>query len=255
MDLIVRSPRFRASLTQKRNAFTLIELLVVIAIIAILAAILFPVFAKAREKARQISCLSNQKQLGLGVMQYLQDYDEKYPCIRGVDPTWSSIQSGWASQIYPYVKSVNVYACPDDNTINATQKVSYHMNYYVYCYDYGGGIDNSSGATMSEFTASASTFLLYEVYDPNNYGGAQTDPSATPITTANAAGGTSGDFYFVPTRHDSSSTYSTNYVAADGHVKFLPYQAVSFGTGSPNGDNTATDILAAKKQVLTIRIQ
>lgn len=64
---------------QKRKAFTLIELLVVIAIIAILAAILFPVFARARENARRSSCLSNLKQIGLGAMMYIQDYDERYP--------------------------------------------------------------------------------------------------------------------------------------------------------------------------------
>ena len=64
---------------KRRSGFTLIELLVVIAIIAILAAILFPVFAQAREKARQISCVSNEKQLALGIIQYVQDYDETYP--------------------------------------------------------------------------------------------------------------------------------------------------------------------------------
>ena len=68
--------------SRKNAAFTLIELLVVIAIIAILAAILFPVFAQARDKARQTSCLSNMKQLGLGEMMYIQDYDETFPRLR-----------------------------------------------------------------------------------------------------------------------------------------------------------------------------
>ena len=81
---------------RKRNAFTLIELLVVIAIIAILAAILFPVFAQAREKARAISCLSNMKQLGLAFMGYVQDYDETYPPTDYDDPvqgrvTWPTL--------------------------------------------------------------------------------------------------------------------------------------------------------------------
>src|ERR1700749_4186309 len=99
--------------SQRNNTFgfTLIELLVVIAIIAILAAILFPVFAKVREKARQTSCLSNEKQLGLGFMQYFQYYDEKYPCGKF---NGGHFGSGWGGQIYTYVKSVGVFKCPDD---------------------------------------------------------------------------------------------------------------------------------------------
>src|SRR5579862_5491499 len=92
--------------TVRRNgAFTLIELLVVIAIIAILAAILFPVFAQAREKARAISCLSNVKQSGLALYMYVQDYDETTP----------KLGSGteWWTQLYPYVKNTGVFMCPD----------------------------------------------------------------------------------------------------------------------------------------------
>lgn len=90
----------------RRRGFTLIELLVVIAIIAILAAILFPVFAQAREKARGITCLSNQKQIGLGLMMYLEDYDETYPLAQYFsDPgTWQDQQT-WYSNIYPYIKN------------------------------------------------------------------------------------------------------------------------------------------------------
>lgn len=101
------SPRFNQRIT--RRAFTLIELLVVIAIIAILAAILFPVFAQAREKARQTSCLSNLKQIGLGVMQYVQDYDEAFPYhawryTDSVDrPSWNAWT--WKESIEPYVKN------------------------------------------------------------------------------------------------------------------------------------------------------
>ncbi len=105
----------------KRRAFTLIELLVVIAIIAILAAILFPVFAKAREKARQASCQSDMKQLGLGILQYVQDNDETFPSTNIPNESdWSSMlnspATGWASQVYPYVKSTAVYHCPDDSS-------------------------------------------------------------------------------------------------------------------------------------------
>jgi len=121
---------------RKGRGFTLIELLVVIAIIAILAAILFPVFARARESARRASCLSNLKQIGLGIMMYIQDYDERYPqrivgswgtpasYITQTNPAmpgylFSTSDGGhgghwvtWMDVIYPYIKSTQVFVCP-----------------------------------------------------------------------------------------------------------------------------------------------
>jgi prepilin-type N-terminal cleavage/methylation domain-containing protein/prepilin-type processing-associated H-X9-DG protein len=107
-----------------RSAFTLIELLVVIAIIAILAAILFPVFARARENARRASCQSNLKQIGLGIMQYTQDYDERMPgstANNGGDSSHSL-----AYYVDPYVKSTQIFKCPSDSTANI---YSYGYNY------------------------------------------------------------------------------------------------------------------------------
>jgi prepilin-type N-terminal cleavage/methylation domain-containing protein/prepilin-type processing-associated H-X9-DG protein len=117
-----------------RRAFTLIELLVVIAIIAILAAILFPVFAQAREKARQTSCVSNEKQLGLAFLMYAQDYDETFP--PGNSPKLSTTQAGltnWEYLVDPYIKGgidpnignqdqakLSVYVCPDWSSSNNT---------------------------------------------------------------------------------------------------------------------------------------
>ena len=98
----------------KRSGFTLIELLVVIAIIAILAAILFPVFAKAREKARQSSCLSNVKQLSLGFLQYAQDFDERMPQHRCNAP--GNVQGlCYFQQIEPYLKNAQIMKCPSSN--------------------------------------------------------------------------------------------------------------------------------------------
>jgi prepilin-type N-terminal cleavage/methylation domain-containing protein/prepilin-type processing-associated H-X9-DG protein len=96
-------------MTHRRRGFTLIELLVVIAIIAILAAILFPVFARAREKARQASCQSNLKQLATAFMMYTQDYDEYCP-----DHCGQSTGNCWAVSIYPYIKNAQLFACPSD---------------------------------------------------------------------------------------------------------------------------------------------
>jgi prepilin-type N-terminal cleavage/methylation domain-containing protein/prepilin-type processing-associated H-X9-DG protein len=127
-----------------RSGFTLIELLVVIAIIAILAAILFPVFAKAREKARQISCASNEKQIGLAFMQYFQDYDEKAPFFRvftSANDGFSAQNLDWKDLIYPYLQSGGlpynngqpyashgsggVFYCPDNSASWSNQSPIY----------------------------------------------------------------------------------------------------------------------------------
>ena len=128
----------------QKAGFTLIELLVVIAIIAILAAILFPVFAKVREKARQTSCLSNEKQLGLAFVQYTQDYDECYPGTLYYG-------NGWSSRIYPYVKSIGCYTCPDDPTAAGVGQnaISYGLNDNLVL-DGGGGDHDPSGVALKE---------------------------------------------------------------------------------------------------------
>ena len=143
------------STLRRRAGFTLIELLVVIAIIAILAAILFPVFAQAREKARQSACLSNLKQIGLGMMQYVQDYDELYPRVDyfhgskplpGAPATATGLYADrvnhyhWWVYLYPYTKTADVFFCasrdrdggdkPDEYGVNAAR--AWRTNSQIY---------------------------------------------------------------------------------------------------------------------------
>mgnify|MGYP001088132233 CR=1 FL=1 len=127
----------------ERRGFTLIELLVVIAIIAILAAILFPVFARAREKARQTSCLNNVKEITLGLKMYSQDYDEMMPETAVGAPSWVAPAGDtcivglmpWVISIYPYLKNTQIWNCPSVSAAwsgdQNFQNVTYAINYYA----------------------------------------------------------------------------------------------------------------------------
>ena len=166
----------------QRGAFTLIELLVVIAIISILAAILFPVFAKAREKARQISCASNERQLGLAFYQYTEDNDEQLPgdvdgaAGAGQGGGWiyygptiasastSKVLDPTRGSIYPYVKSTGVYVCPDDS-VGQGNGDSYAIN---SCIEGTKGLVAANyrvGKSLAAFDSPASTMLLSEEGD------------------------------------------------------------------------------------------
>jgi prepilin-type N-terminal cleavage/methylation domain-containing protein/prepilin-type processing-associated H-X9-DG protein len=158
----------QSTLSHKSSkGFTLIELLVVIAIIAILAAILFPVFAQAREKARAISCLSNMKQIGLSLLMYVQDYDEQFPAGSKLSypngPTnYNYVEAGvgWAGQIYPYTKSAAILKCPDDSTSNVNAILGTEALYPVsYVFNRNIAL-NPADASMS---APASTVGLAEI--------------------------------------------------------------------------------------------
>ncbi|MES2459103.1 MAG: DUF1559 domain-containing protein [Armatimonadota bacterium] len=179
------------------TGFTLIELLVVIAIIAILAAILFPVFAQAREKARQTACLSNTKQLGLGIAQYTVDYDETLP-MGGYDNGPNT--SRWYRDIYPYIKNVGILTCPSEGretinnvATNFTPKLDAGSNTatlirpagpnyngaYACDPNWLGYVSPTAGRPLplAEMTDSAGTFVICEAaqLDPNRVMGGKPD--------------------------------------------------------------------------------
>ena len=220
----------------KKRGFTLIELLVVIAIIAILAAILFPVFQKVRENARRTACLSNLKQIGLAFMQYNQDNDELFT---GSD----SYGQGWAGKIYPYVKSTAVFACPDDNrttpdSVNAPNEVSYVANNLVLDTK---GQQMGSPASLALLTSPSTTVLLYEGQQPytgyagpgtgTKQGGGNFANVINPAEDYSEVGDGSSNDYEPPVevmRHmpDGPSggvVYSgrLNFLGADEHAKFV----------------------------------
>ena len=212
------------------KGFTLIELLVVIAIIAILAAILFPVFAKAREKARQISCASNMKQLSLAFLQYTQDYDEALPksgqhgttaaCAGVPDASWvlpEAIDTTVANvctatqkpvpngALYSYVKSEGVYKCPSDSQANS-KTLSYSMN------------SNLSALGIAAINSPANCVILVDESNDNEWGstiaGLNNGNFAAPTGTSSDGSPTWGDH---PTkRHTDGGVFAFD----DGHVKY-----------------------------------
>jgi prepilin-type N-terminal cleavage/methylation domain-containing protein len=162
----------------KQHGFTLIELLVVIAIIAILAAILFPVFAQAREKARQAACLSNMKQVGLGLMQYCQDYDDIFPdlsakAIWNLD-TWApTTRYGVFYQLEPYMKSVGQLKCP-----SRQGKIGYQVNAYQsealfgFLWDgkYASWGRMNQAASIADIVSPASLVAIYDMAGESDSG-------------------------------------------------------------------------------------
>ena len=204
----------------KQKGFTLIELLVVIAIIAILAAILFPVFQKVRENARRASCTSNLKQLSIAVVQYQQDFDEIMPgsavnaALGGwiyftgftlfPSPTPTAFDPTQGS-IYPYVKSKGVYICPDESS---NQGNSYSIN---------GPI---CGQALSQFTQPSATVLFNEEADGFANNGGSDDGYFSPGTFGN-----------VPTlRHTNGSVFAF----CDGHAKWFRDGKLTYP--NPTGD-------------------
>ena len=147
----------------KRSGFTLIELLVVIAIIAILAAILFPVFARARENARRSSCQSNLKQIGLGIIQYTQDYDEKYMGQGNYSVNATGLHGSWDIVIQPYTKSMQIITCPSDSRSPVQTVAGYGTNlrrsYKIMAYTRDPK-DNQNGANLSSVNLPSQSLLM-----------------------------------------------------------------------------------------------
>ena len=249
-----------------RKGFTLIELLVVIAIIAILAAILFPVFAKVREKARQTSCLSNEKQLGLAFVQYSEDNNETMPA----DNDQFGDYIGWAGEIYPYVKSAGVYQCPDDaNAATGHNEISYGINKSLMEPNSNFGQPPMPGATLSGQVAPASTVLLFEVQgdsdtvvtnpregaSPCGVGSNDLGDSAYGLSAGNAGGtkpmsfsnntlyatGNIGGYNLTNIASGAVHTGGANYLEADGHAKFAIGNNVSGGYPAASSTNAQTN--------------
>jgi prepilin-type N-terminal cleavage/methylation domain-containing protein/prepilin-type processing-associated H-X9-DG protein len=217
-----------------KKAFTLIELLVVIAIIAILAAILFPVFAQARESARKTSCLSNIKQLSLGFTMYAQDYDEHMMSCQFGAPVngwpweeWPNTPgNGWMAGFYtpmqPYIKNTQILQCPSQNEVGRwydTQGITYMYNEYIYNTNNGWSklatlASAPMGVAKVTFLAEGVASGIYNDWD--NGGPAPIDQDGmTRVRYLNYTNGTW-----------TSPHGGTNFGYVDGHAKFVPQKSI-----------------------------
>ena len=190
------------------RAFTLIELLVVIAIIAILAAILFPVFARAREKARQTSCLSNAKQIALGMMMYIQDYDEQF--------VQCSATYRWYMPIMPYVKNAQVFKCPSLRNDGGNPNSDYSCNGLF-----------AHGTAQAAFQYPSETIVIAERISGGPWDGYHPWPSAASQDWDDLANYYAGDGHnwFVDHLAKDRHNDGCNYGFADGHAKWYKWEA------------------------------
>ena len=221
--------------THRQNGFTLIELLVVIAVIVIVAAILFPVFSAAREKARQVSCISNIQQLGKATLLYAQDWDETYPLgliscstsghfwtLWNDQPSelpCSGFQITWMDLLYPYVRNWNIYHCPSTEFAHAANfapagtprdrvEYSYGVSYYF------SRLYNSYAGTWHQPPTTRPTLSLAEVIRPEE-----------KVYMADSAGGVRGLMPYPWLYIDSIAFRHINGVNlgfADGHARWFP---------------------------------
>ena len=226
---------------RRRTGFTLIELLVVIAIIAILAAILFPVFSQAREKARSASCQNNLKQMGIAMAQYLQDYDSNYPNARYAnnDCGAGNVQcfngsgwDGWVSNVLaPYERSTGIYQCPSkkrdadfmDGRMGPNKgQASYSFNY------------RSTDATAEVDIPEAASLLTF--WDSTNF---WTD---CPYMDTGGCGINGRDLAWYRNKQFNLTSWHqgrNNFLFADGHVKAIGWDQVKWGQLSRTAQTNA----------------
>ncbi len=224
------------SKTSRRHGFTLIELLVVIAIIAILAAILFPVFARARENARRASCQSNLKQIALGVMQYVQDYDERMPQqwqdrngSGGYNPTTPPTENndmGWTMLVQPYLKSWQIFQCSSQSIVPSTAGAPNNNDYWINI--------QATSRSQAEFEEASNTVMLGDGGSGSSAAGLTgcATNGTTPCTSAH----TGLNAYIVSAQaNDKGHRHldGANFAFADGHVKWFK--------GNP--DNTSAVVM------------
>ncbi len=224
---------FKNQLSPARNAFTLIELLVVIAVVSILAGILFPVFASAREKGRASACLSNIHQLGLGILQYVQDNDETYP--NGVGQTsWGQIWygEGWAGQCMIYIRSSGIFECPSDTTPGSAQNSPVSYGYNINYIDPGESYEQPTGLADGAINAPSRSVLLFEVANVTSnlaapFEGAYTNNALG--RNLSASGNGLDNRLYAQTNHTTSiaNQYATGYLG--GRLPFNP-QATQFAS-------------------------